>query len=501
MPLDQQQINALQVPLKKLLKNDHHIVDGIAECLQSLRSYISKGDSDDDVVNLLMQRGTGGWNSGHVIAGYRMFPKVVLEYVELLKDLIPRQSAQVVELLRQKNRDGSHAGHVIAYFHTDPLVAPYVLGAYLSLLKELMSTQFDEVVNLLQQRNGSGWNIGHSIAFFQRDPQVLGAYLSLLKELMTHGQQQAVITILQQQTKKNGWNIGHYLACHQTDPEALGAYLALLEDVNTRGQAQAVIMVLQQQNENGCNIGHYITRFQTNPGVVKDYLALIEQTHGDKVLTLLRQSNNTGWKIGHYIDHFQKSAMNDYLKILNTFVSKAPEEVFFLLTTTLLGMAFSQTKSKAAEVDRGRIPTDAENERLYNTIFLEAFLAIFTPEKKGAIAHQYIQHSAKVTELLLALPSDEPKTLVLLRRCMDQSDPLGQYCHTSTGTGIRAAYRGTTTMAEKILAKINQIAPPEALRPAGGLSQSYASTSAVPLTVRKISTAIVVPVDEELCKL
>jgi len=371
---------------------------------------------------------------GHFIACYQRDPAVVIAYLTLLNGLMKTQPEAVIELLQQQDKDGWHVGHFIACHQTDPAVTI----AYLTLLNSLIKTESEVVVTLLHQHNKDDSHVGHFIAYFQTGPAVAVAYLTLLNSLMKT-EPEAVLTLLQKYNKYN-WSVGHLIAYLQTDPAAATAYLAFLTRL-METQQEGAIALLQLQDKNGRHVGHYIAHFQIDSAVTKTYLALLTHlmtTQPKAVVALLQQLDRNGWNVGHFIAYYQQKALEDYLKLLSNLMPQALEIIFSLLTQKLVRSDDPEVELRidSTGIDIGGLIEKEASLKIYHALYLNAFITLLDNTHPVCIEH-YLPHVTKVTDLLLALPAEDPKTLPLLKRCTNKDSALGKYFHTSTNNKIK----------------------------------------------------------------
>lgn len=449
--------------------------------LTLLKTWMMDNPSEES--QLLQQTTKEGWTIGDILASERAKPEVfpidaqslqkkniegwnkaLQAYLDFLTDLITNSQitnseAMAIQLLQQPNKEGRNIGHLI----TRHQAKPEILLAYLNILDKLMDKNPSEAIKLLLQKDNSDWTIGHIIARHQTKSEILLAYLKILDKLIEKNPS-AAIQLLQQQDH-NAWTIGHILACYQQSQEVPLAYLTLLQLLKSK-DLPATISLLQLQINEGSNTGHILARYQTDSKAFPYYLQILQDLITKDlpgVIKLLQQKNNAGWNTGHILTTYQpQQVITQYLSLLSEGVSQTPVEIFALLTTHRpVGSNHSERKAsiKTTGVNIGDSLTDKQQIKAYNKIFLGAFLKIFNSTNATSVSvnvADYIEHSEKITKLLLDLPPTVD-TLKLLRQCLDNTTPIGKYCHTSTGSGLKSACRGETTMVTKISARHEEI--------------------------------------------
>jgi hypothetical protein len=345
----------------------------------------------------------------------RVNKKAATEKVEIshflnkLSPLIADNASVIVLFLQQQNEDGRDIGHYIMHSQRDPTQRdPGAVTAYFELLKNLITSLPEEAIGLLQQQDADDWNT--CIAYYMSDSMVVEAYLALFKDLMIN-QPAAAIMILQQQNKV-GLNIAYvFFAYSNTDPEVVDAYVTLLKNSRTT-QPEATIELLQQR-DHLLKIGYSICSVR-DPKVIKGYFELLKDLitstipgQPETAIRLLQQQDQGGGNIGKYIV--------------------------------------------------GLLRGDPEVAEAY----LELLEAASTPMTKQLNSYDpAIQAQLKdaATELLLALPAGDAKTLPLLERCVNNKDRLGKYCGTFTEKKkVSFAFWQTTPMVSKIAARMEEI--------------------------------------------
>jgi hypothetical protein len=426
----------------------------VLQAFIALLDYLIK-NHPEEAIRLLQQETDDGWHMGHFIARYQTDPAVAQAYIALLNCLMTNHSEAVIRLLQLQTDKRWSIGHAIIASHSSD---PAVLQAYIALLHRLTTQYLEEVTLLLQQQTDYGSNIGHLIAANQTNPAVLQAFIALLDHLIKNHPEEA-IRLLQQQTDDR-FNIGHLIATDQTDPAVLQAFIALLDHL-IKNFPEEAIRLLQQWTHNGWSIGHCIARYQTDPAVVQALIALLDRlmiSHPKKAIHLLQQQTKDGSNIGRIIVLYQKKTIKDYFNVLQKL---PPQYIVKLLPLLIYPLPGSddfelQVKINATPANLRPLLTETEHINAYGKLFCAAVVAILKDPKH--IKTIDIISRVRLTHALLDLPINEPNTLELLRRCVDEKNSLGKLFNISTGQRIPTIFRSrTTTMPSHILARLAEV--------------------------------------------